>query len=126
MLCIDCSWKLDNIKNDDRFDSGNNDIKYRFRTSYVQPNIGEKRIQLSLAANFSQLEVADLVAVGKIRTQQCYSRDVDNDTKQASQVWILKGNELFFQLHEVGATISDTNKLPSQLVLEDLDGETIS
>ncbi|KAK8593076.1 hypothetical protein V6N12_045163 [Hibiscus sabdariffa] len=96
------------------------------RTSHVQPNIGEKIIQLSFVANSNQLEVADLVAVGKFRTQQCYSRDVDNDTKQASHVWILEGNELFFQLHEVGPTISDANKLRWQLVLEDLDGETMS
>ncbi|KAK8691571.1 hypothetical protein V6N13_075076 [Hibiscus sabdariffa] len=109
------------LEANDRFDSGNNDIKYHFRTSYVQPNIGEKRIQFSFAAKFSQLEVADLVAVRKIRTQQCYSRDVDNDTKQASQVWILEGNELFFQLHVVGATISDANKLRWHLVLENLD-----
>ncbi|KAL4313549.1 hypothetical protein GQ457_01G021340 [Hibiscus cannabinus] len=117
---------LATLMNDDRFDSGNNDIKYRFRTSDVQPNIGKKRIQLSFAEKLSQLEVVNLVAVGKIRTQQCYSRDVDNDRKQASQVWILKGNELFFQLHEVGATISDANKLRWQLVLEDLDGEAMS
>ncbi|KAL4282827.1 hypothetical protein GQ457_16G016580 [Hibiscus cannabinus] len=117
---------LTTLMNDDRFDSGNNDIKYRFRTSYVQPNIGKKRIKFSFAAKFSQLEVADLVVVGKIRTQHFYSRDVDNETKQASQVWILEGNELFFQLHVVGATIFDANKLRWHLVLEDLDGETMS
>ncbi|KAK8713156.1 hypothetical protein V6N13_148379 [Hibiscus sabdariffa] len=113
---------LTTLMNDDRFDSGNNDNKIPFQNFLHSAKHRGKENTIFLCCKIQLIGSCGLRCYWEIRTQQCYSREVDNDTKQASQVWILEGNELSFQLHVVGATISYANKLRWQLVLEDLDG----
>ncbi|KAK8628012.1 hypothetical protein V6N13_063725 [Hibiscus sabdariffa] len=94
--------------------TGTNYVKFQFRASYDQPNIGGNGIQWSFVENQSQLEVVELDTVWEIRSEQFYFNDVDT-TKRMGVVIHGSGKFNVQRKLEIEARFSDVNDISNKM-----------